>query len=340
MSYSIVSVFNVAFLLVTITFSPALVSAQQEKNSPTDQTATAEAVAAAKAILLESERIVFLGDSNTHAAEYIVQLEAAILEAFGDCPEMINLGLSSETCCGLSEPIHPFPRPDVQERLDRALEKTKPDVVVACYGMNDGIYHPFKKNRFKAYQKGIKTIITKVNASGAKLILLTPPPFDALPARLNGLLVPKNSKEFSWLAIYENYDSEVMKPYATFVLEQKDQVLAVVDTHTSVTDYLAQKRESEPKFTFSKDGVHFDKAGHRVFAQGILDSLASSCGIEAKLSKNDKLLELVRKRQSISHSSWLSEVKHLRPGIKDGLPRDQAKEKIAPISAEIETLLK
>lgn len=55
---------------------------------------------------------------------------------------LLNLGLSSETASGLSEPTHPFPRPDVKTRIDRISEKTKPDVEFICYGMNDGIYHP------------------------------------------------------------------------------------------------------------------------------------------------------------------------------------------------------
>ena len=94
---------------------------------------------------------------------------------------MVGIGLSSETCSGLSEPDHPFPRPDVHERLDRALAKVRPDVVVACYGMNDGIYYPFGEDRFKAYQNGVNRLIEKVHATGAKLILLAPPPFDPVP---------------------------------------------------------------------------------------------------------------------------------------------------------------
>jgi hypothetical protein len=53
----------------------------------------------------------------------------------------------------------------------------KPAWVVACYGINDGIYHPFNEKRFAAYQDGIATLIKKVQASGARLVLLTAPPY-------------------------------------------------------------------------------------------------------------------------------------------------------------------
>ncbi len=101
---------------------------------------------------LKAKRILFLGDSITHAGGYISIIEARLIaNGVESRPESINLGLPSETCSGLSEPDHPFPRPDVHERLDRALAAAKADLVVACYGMNDGIYYPFSEERFAAY---------------------------------------------------------------------------------------------------------------------------------------------------------------------------------------------
>ena len=97
---------------------------------------------AAVAFPLKSNRVLFLGDSITHAGGYIAWIEMQCrLQGMDPLPEFINVGLSSETCTGLSEPDHPFPRPDIHERLDRALQQVQPDVVVACYGMNDGIYY-------------------------------------------------------------------------------------------------------------------------------------------------------------------------------------------------------
>ena len=68
--------------------------------------------------LENAERIVFLGDSITNDGHYINLLEAALRKSHPNA-EFINLGLPSEGCPGLSEPAHPFPRPDVHERLLR-----------------------------------------------------------------------------------------------------------------------------------------------------------------------------------------------------------------------------
>ena len=111
-------------------------------------------------IVRDGRRIVFLGDSITFDGRFIAYLDAYLITRFPDKHvQLINLGLPSETVTGLSEPDHPYPRPNVHDRLLAALEKSKPDVVVASYGMNDGIYYPFDVDRFKKYQSGFLTLI-------------------------------------------------------------------------------------------------------------------------------------------------------------------------------------
>src|SRR6188768_1324030 len=101
--------------------------------------ALANSMFAADDLLRDKSRVVFLGDSNTFVGRFIAYLEAYQRIHNSDCKtEFINLGLPSETVSGLSEPDHPYPRPNVHDRVDKALELTKPDVVVICYGMNDG----------------------------------------------------------------------------------------------------------------------------------------------------------------------------------------------------------
>ena len=99
------------------------------------------------------KRILFLGNSITWAGNYVNDVEAYLRVQYPKRQlEFINVGLSSETVSGLSEPGHAggsFPRPDLHERLSRVLKQTKPDLVFACYGMNDGIYMPFDNERFQ-----------------------------------------------------------------------------------------------------------------------------------------------------------------------------------------------
>lgn len=286
---------------------------------------------------LHAKRILFLGDSITNSGGYISNIETQLrLQGALDVPELINLGLSSETCSGLSEPDHPFPRPNVHERLDRALARVKPDVVVACYGMNDGIYYPFDNDRFEKYQAGIRKLIAKVNAAGAKLILLTPPPFDPSPLRSKpGKLLPGGQEKYAWFSVFEGYDM-VIDRYAKWVLQQKDHVEMVIDVHSPLNEFLAEKRKVDPEFFVAPDGVHMDEVGHRIMASAIL----KAWGVESWEEPAPQLHEAVKKKMQVLHNAWLSHVGHLRPGVKPGPPLEEAHAKAAELQEQIQKLVK
>jgi lysophospholipase L1-like esterase len=223
-----------------------------------------------KFLLRDGQRVVFLGDSNTFAGHYVAYLDAYLFTRFPDRKfELINLGLPSETACGLSEPDHPYPRPDVHERLDRALAKTKPDVVVLGYGMNDGIYYPFSEDRFKRYQNGMRDVIERVRKAGAKVVVVTPPPFD--PAPIRDKLLPKTADKFSWMRPYEGYD-DVLQRYSDWLLTLRDESVIVADAHGTILHHLAEVRKTDPKYVLSGDGVHVNPTGHWLIARAILQA--------------------------------------------------------------------
>ena len=284
----------------------------------------------------EVKRVLFLGDSITHAGGFISLIESTLVSQPGaSAPMLINLGLPSETCSGLSEPIHPFPRPNVHERLDRALRDVKPDLVVACYGMNDGIYYPFSSDRFQAFQEGIDRLIQKVKTTGAKLILLTPPPFDPIPLQATGVLKPAGAAEYSWLSVYEKYDEEVLARYAKWVLDQRTRVDLAIDLRTPILEYVAERRKTRPTFALSDDGVHLNAEGHRVLATTILQKW----GHREMYEPDAELLSVVTEKSTLLHDSWLSHVGHQRPGMKAGLPLEEAQQKAAGLDRQIAELL-
>ena len=130
----------------------------------------------------QTKRIVFLGNSITYQGSFIHYIDVFLELKFPESKyEIINLGLPSETVSGLSEPNHAngeFPRPDLHERLQRVLDQTKPDLVIANYGMNDGIYLPFDEGRFGKFKEGMIWLHESVVKSGARIIHVTPSVFD------------------------------------------------------------------------------------------------------------------------------------------------------------------
>lgn len=227
----------------------------------------------------DGQRVVFLGDSNTFAGHFIGYLDAYLYTRFPTWKvELINLGLPSETISGLSEADHPYPRPDVHERIDRALTKSKPDVVVVCYGMNDGIYHPFAEERYRKYQEGVTDVIARIRKVGARVVLMSPAPFD--PAPVKAKVQSANGDRFSYLKPYEGYD-EVLTRYSDWLVTQRGKDLPVVDAHAAVVRYLTEVRKTQPNAFLSGDGIHPNPTGHWLIAQELLTTLNAPANADA-----------------------------------------------------------
>lgn len=294
---------------------------------------------AQKPFAAKVRRIVFLGDSITYAGGYITDIEAYFITHHPDRHyEFINVGLPSETVSGLSEEGHAggkFPRPDLHERLERVLNATKPDLVFACYGMNDGIYLPFDENRFQKFKDGINWLHDKVVKSGAEIVHLTPPVYDELKGKKTG-----------YAAVLDNYAEWLMRQKTAAKWE-------VADLHYPMKNFLEahQKVDAEfniAGFAFAEDGVHPNEVGHWLMAKSVLlylgeKDVVKAADVKAAISLNpngEKILKLVAERQSMMKDAWLTAAGHRRPGIKPGLPFSEAQTKAGELETQIRELLK
>lgn len=297
-------------------------------------TKRANATAAGTATLpLSVHRVVFIGDSITHGGTYITDIETYFLTRHPERQiEFINVGLSSETVSGLSEPGHAngqFPRPDLHERLARVLAQTKPDFAFACYGMNDGIYLPLDADRFAKFRDGVTWLHREVVATGATIVHLTPPIYDEVRGGKPGY-------------------AATLDHYSDWLLGQRTAARwTVVDVHAAMQRAIADARRRAPDFTFSKDGVHPDSAGHWIMARAVLESLGArdvagadrAAMLEAH-PHGREIYALVEQRQAFMKLAWLTATGHTRPGVKPGLPLAEAQTKAAEIARQIAALQK
>jgi lysophospholipase L1-like esterase len=279
------------------------------------------------------KRIVFLGDSITYAGQYVEFVETYFrLKSPGRDLEILDIGLPSETVSGLSEEGHAggkFPRPDLHERLERVLSKAKPDLVVACYGMNCGIYLPFAEDRFAKYRDGMERLRKACAAHGAKVLHVTPPVFDEVKGGKPGY-------------------TDTLARYSAWLLSQPKAGWDVVDVNGPMTRHLAEQRAKDPKFFLAGDGVHCNEAGHWLIAKEILlhfgaKGITAAPDPKAMLSafpNGDAVLKLVQQRQRLLKDAWLTETKHTRPGMKTGLPLAEAQAKAVELQKQISELTK
>jgi lysophospholipase L1-like esterase len=263
---------------------------------------------------LSAQKILWLGDSITQAGDYVSIIEYYLNKQYTASHfDFVSIGLASETVSCLSEKDHPFPRPCLKERLQRALDLVHPQVVIACYGMNDGIYHPQSPERMAAFEKGIQDLIAGVRAKGARLILLTPPPFDPVPLTTT---LDEHAADFSYKAPYVKYD-DVLADYATWEKTLSAADVTVVDLHTPIDAYLAKQRAADPKFSFTKDGIHPDFAGHLLMARTLLKDLKVNVpqiplNDEGARVQSDPMFVMVKAHREKRSQGWLDYVGYTR----------------------------
>ncbi len=285
-------------------------------------------------LLKQSRRIVFLGDSITAAGRYVACFDAWLeTQKLEHKPLVIDAGLPSETVSGLSEEGHAggkFPRPDLAERLDRVLAATQPDLVVACYGINCGIYEPFDKVRFEKYQQGMTSLKARVEKAGAKFIVVTPPFYDDQRA----------PRAFSY--------NEVLDKYGDWLLARRADGWLVADLHAPMTREVHRRRESDPKFTFQPDGVHPNDDGHWYVAQQLIrffgdESVATAATPQAMLAAKqmpESLFPLIQQRVNVLRDAYVSAAGHKRPGVAAGLPVSEAEAKARDLTAQIDAAIR
>ena len=287
--------------------------------------AAAEPPAVPAALLLDAKRVVALGDSITYDGRWLADL-VAWMERQGTTAEVIDMGLASETVSGLSEAGHAagtFPRPDLAERLDRVLRLTRPDVVLACYGMNCGIYQPLDEERFAKFKAGIERLHDAVGKAGGKIVHLTPPVYGGPPGKPG----PAGAVD---------YDT-VLAAYAEWLVSKRADGWLVIDVHGPMKAALAAKRAADPAFTFAPDAVHPNDAGHWAICRAVLAGLGAG-GPIATADAPDALAQFlpeVTTRLKLLRDAYLAAAGHLRPGVPTGLAVAEAEAKAARLTESI-----
>ena len=286
----------------------------------TGRDATLTAGTTPEQLLKNSQRILFLGDSITQGGNYVANFDAWLVKTFPNQRfTVINGGLSSETVSGLSEDNHAggkFPRPCLFERLERVLAKTKPDLIIACYGMNCGIYKELNEERYARYRYGILRLRAAAQQYGTEVVHVTPPIFD-------------NHGKAGF-----DYDS-VLTTYAEWLVDQREQGWHVADLHSEMRAKVDQIKKQDPEFTVQKDRVHPNGDGHWMMAQCLIAYFgdpASAQVASAKELLDGSRLNAITQRMRSYQKAIHAETKPLRPGV----PKEGSLESAAAEAKQLE----
>jgi lysophospholipase L1-like esterase len=212
--------------------------------------------------LKKDDRIVFLGDSITQAGVqpqgYVTVLSEAIKAAHPDLGiETFGAGIGGNKV------------PDLQARLEKDVIAKKPTLVFIYIGINDVWHWKMDKEgkllgggtTKKIFEEGLKDIISKINAAGARVILCTP-----------SVIGEKNDGSNERDAMLEEYSAVSRKVAA-------DTGSQLVDLRKAFIAHLkASNSDNQPKGILTSDGVHLNPAGN-AFVAG---EMGKAIGVKAK----------------------------------------------------------
>lgn len=265
----------------------------------------------------ETPRVVILGDSIAYDGRWTTRVESALraTPAYAEAV-ILNLALPSETASGLSEPGHAgglFARPCVHDRLAEVLKQTRPTLVIACYGMNDGVFEPFNDANFAAYKRGMERLVAAVRASDARIILVTPP-----------LHAPDRKRTAA-----RDYDN-VLEAYSGWLNSKAAVGWEVIDIRPALRTAIDVEKARTPSFQYAEDNVHPGALGHQFIADAVLDGLWPKLRLADKPEAGSAArLKAVGEAQQVLKLAWLRQTGHKRPGIPKGLPLEAAERQAA-----------
>jgi lysophospholipase L1-like esterase len=199
--------------------------------------------------LQKGDTILFLGDSITAGGTgpkgYITVLKNTLNEKHKDLElKLIGAGISGNKV------------PDLQRRVDKDVVARKPNVVFIYIGINDvwhGLKDPAKGTSKEKYEEGLKEVIGKIQAGGAKVILCTP---SVIGEKTDGA----NEAD----AKLDEY-AEISRKVA------KDMKIPVCDLRKEFVAYLkANNKDNKDRGVLTGDTVHLNEAGNKFVAETML----------------------------------------------------------------------
>ena len=202
--------------------------------------------------LKKGETIVFFGDSITQAGVgpkgYVTLVKNELAAKHKDLGvEVIGAGIGGNKV------------PDLQRRLEKDVLGKKPTLVVIYIGIND-VWHgesdPAKGTPKDKYEAGLKDLVGKIKAAGARVVVCTPTVIGEKTAGANKL------------------DTRLDEYAAVSRAVAKDTGAQLCDLRKAFADHLAKHNaHDKEQGILTSDRVHLNDAGNRLVADTILATI-------------------------------------------------------------------
>ncbi len=245
----------------------------------------------------DGDRVVLVGNTFIERAQSYGHLETWLTTALADRKlSFRNLGWSGDTVYGHARSYFGPPQEGF-DRLTKHLEELEPTMIISAYG---AVAAFAGEPGIEDFVSGYRRLLDMFQKTGARLVLMSPPPAENLPAPL-----PNQDAHNERLSLYRDVIAK----------------LAQDGEHGFADVYGALKEAwEELPHPLTDNGLHFTEAGYRAITPLVAQSLGVDPGklsIELDASTGSANLEKIE----LDALSAGPEAVNLRARIQSGAPR-------------------
>lgn len=209
--------------------------------------------------LKSNERIVFMGDANTQAGEQPNGFLSLLKADLAKMPQFKKVQI-------LGSGVKGNKVPDLEDRLDNDVIILKPTLVVLYIGVND-VWHEKSGRGTKkdVYEEGLRRIIKRITAAGARVILCTP---GCMGEKVDGT----------------NLNDEMLEVYCAITRKvATDTKSQLLDLRKLFLEFLRAKNiHNNDSGVLTTDGVHLTDLGNRFLGQKMLEAIGATVRVETR----------------------------------------------------------
>jgi hypothetical protein len=123
----------------------------------------------------------------------------------------------------------------------------------------------------------------------------------------------------------QHYDA-VLDAQAEWLRSQAKDGWQVIDIRPDLRASVAAAKIKNPAFVYAGDRIHPGPEGHDFIAASVARKLWPLWMLPgAPAMPEGQALAILSKRNGILNHAWLTQTRHLRPGVPAGLPMDAAR---------------
>jgi hypothetical protein len=213
--------------------------------------AAAGSSARAELVLRDGDRVVLLGGTIVEREQLYGYWEAMFVSHFPRASVAFrNLGRSGDTVWGDSR-AGSGTADDGFKALIEHVENIKPTLIIVAYGANESLDGEARLGRF---QDGLKRLLDRLAATGARIMLLAPLRLEQMPPPLPD---PAAQNKQLWHYVEALHDVAVGRDYPFLDFER----------------WLAPLRQSEGKPFWTDDGVQLNRLGYWITSAALENDL-------------------------------------------------------------------